>query len=260
MKRIQQADFLYYQKINNMIKIIEKLYNKHQFNPWFFWIFVNFSYFTRKNLYFFFKKYSHEIKWFILDFWAWESPYKSILNYEKYITLDIEKSWHSNTKNEINYYYDWKSIPFDDNTFDSIISTEVFEHIPNLWEILLELNRILKPNWKMYITIPFSWEEHEVPYDFTRYTQFWIIHILERSWFKIINLEKSWNYIEVIFQFIVCYISSVFPKVKNKILKWLIFSLKVILISPFVLMWIFLSKILPKNDKIYLNTIILVSK
>ncbi len=37
------------------------------------------------------------------------------------------------------------SLPFDDNTFDLIISNQVFEHVQNYSETIKELHRILKP-------------------------------------------------------------------------------------------------------------------
>lgn len=36
-------------------------------------------------------------------------------------------------------------IPFDDNTFDAVISTEVFEHVRNYTQTLAEIKRITKP-------------------------------------------------------------------------------------------------------------------
>jgi ubiquinone/menaquinone biosynthesis C-methylase UbiE len=58
-------------------------------------------------------------------------------------------------------------IPFENERFDSILSTEVLEHVFNIDELLQEFNRVLK---KGNNNNPFTWEEHEMPYDFARYT------------------------------------------------------------------------------------------
>jgi ubiquinone/menaquinone biosynthesis C-methylase UbiE len=44
------------------------------------------------------------------------------------------------------FYYDGKHIPFNDRTFDLIISHQVMHHVENIEEIIVELKRILRPN------------------------------------------------------------------------------------------------------------------
>lgn len=45
-------------------------------------------------------------------------------------------------------------IPFDDDTFDVIISDQVFEHVQNYPEALAEINRVLKPGGSSLHIIP----------------------------------------------------------------------------------------------------------
>jgi ubiquinone/menaquinone biosynthesis C-methylase UbiE len=45
-------------------------------------------------------------------------------------------------------------LPFDDNTFDYVISSEVIEHTPNPFHATKELIRVLKPGGKICITVP----------------------------------------------------------------------------------------------------------
>ena len=45
-------------------------------------------------------------------------------------------------------------LPFEDNTFDYVISSEVIEHTPNPYDAAKELIRVLKPNGKICITVP----------------------------------------------------------------------------------------------------------
>ena len=47
-----------------------------------------------------------------------------------------------------------EDIPLPDNSIDAIISTEVFEHIPNIRKAFNELYRIAKPGAKMIVSIP----------------------------------------------------------------------------------------------------------
>ena len=50
--------------------------------------------------------------------------------------------------------YDGKTLPFKDNSFDGIISNEVFEHVDNRQTFVKELHRVLKPHGKLIITTP----------------------------------------------------------------------------------------------------------
>ena len=48
---------------------------------------------------------------------------------------------------------DITSIPVSDNTFDAVMCIEVFEHLPNPIDALVELNRVLKPGGKLILTL-----------------------------------------------------------------------------------------------------------
>jgi SAM-dependent methyltransferase len=63
-------------------------------------------------------------------------------------------------------------LPFKDNTFDAIICSEVLEHTRYPENCINELKRVCKPGGLMYISTPFCFPEHGVPYDFQRLTQY----------------------------------------------------------------------------------------
>ncbi len=51
-------------------------------------------------------------------------------------------------------------LPFEDNTFDKIFSTEVIEHIPDDRRALQEIYRVLKPGGILIVTVP----NHNYPF------------------------------------------------------------------------------------------------
>jgi SAM-dependent methyltransferase len=60
--------------------------------------------------------------------------------------------------------------PFDNNSFDSIISNAVLEHVPNVHRVMDELYRVLKPGGHLIAAIPFLQPMHLSPTDYRRYT------------------------------------------------------------------------------------------
>ena len=76
-----------------------------------------------------------------------------------------------------------------------------------------EFNRVLKQGGQLLLTTPFTWNEHEEPYDFARYTSFGITDLLQKHGFEMIRLHKTTTYFETICQlFNSFWIESVFPK------------------------------------------------
>ena len=51
------------------------------------------------------------------------------------------------------------SLPFNDNSFDKLICSEVLEHIPDYQAVLREIDRVLKPDGLLAISVPRAWPE-----------------------------------------------------------------------------------------------------
>ena len=108
----------------------------------------------------------------------------------------------------------------------------------------------------MLISVPFLWDEHEQPVDYGRHSSFGLQYILQKHEFKIIEFKKSINDIRTIFQLLNCYIYKR-TITKNPYINLL---LTIILMAPFNILGEILSKILPKNNDLYLDNIVLVKK
>ena len=73
------------------------------------------------------------------------------------------------------------NLPFGDSEFDTIILSDVLEHIPvpeHLWK---EMARILSRNGKIIMNVPFYYCLHEAPHDCSRYTEFALRRFVEMS-------------------------------------------------------------------------------
>ncbi|HXS35856.1 MAG TPA: methyltransferase domain-containing protein [Flavipsychrobacter sp.] len=233
---------------------------KESFKPRWYSVFFNPFYLIRINLYNAIKRNASFIHGCVLDFGCGSKPYVSLFNVEKYIGLDYQTDVsEKNTALAADVFYDGNTIPFDNNFFDSVFSSEVLEHVFNPDEILEEIHRVLKPGGCLMLTCPFFWPEHEQPYDYARYSSFGIQHLMQKHGFRVVKYEKTGSYFESLVQGMVLYAYYFVPH-KPKFLEVIIFS---IFITPFLLFNMLLIKVLPKRIKrsdLYLNNIVLAEK
>jgi SAM-dependent methyltransferase len=239
-----------------MIRWFKNIYHRELFKPGLIGIFVNPFFFARRRLYQTIAHFSDNLYGNMLDFGCGEMPYRHLFKVNKYIGLDIIRSGHNLQKMEtIDLFYDGGKIPIDDASIDCILSSQVFEHINNLNEVLNELNRLLKPGGKLLISVPFLWEEHEEPFDYFRYSSFGIEEMLEKHNFDIQNKRKCTTSIEACFQIFVAYLYSCFPN--NRYLK---FIFTIVIIGPINIFGLICSCFFPYSDSLYLNIVILSIK
>ena len=239
-----------------MISTLKSIYQKEMFAPGLLGVFINPFYFIRRALYKGVIARKSCLSGRLLDFGCGRKPYKPFFEVQEYIGLDIEESGHSHKNESIDVFYDGGTIPFADNHFDSAFSSEIFEHVFNLDEVLREIQRVLNPGGHLLVTVPFVWDEHEVPYDFGRYTSFGIAHVLKKAGFELVSSDKTTNYVETIFQMWNAYVSQVVLP-KNKMLKALLTPL---FIAPVTLVGIVVAALLPRSQGFYHNNIVVARK
>jgi SAM-dependent methyltransferase len=204
-------------------------------------------------------KYAGMLKGKMMDFGCGSKPYRSFFSVDEYIGVDFENEGHPHDNEQIDVYYDGKTLPFENEVFDSVLCSEVFEHIFNLNEILLELNRVMKPGGKMLITCPFVWNEHEVPHDFARYTRFALQSLVSKAGFEVIEYSKAGNFITTIAQMTTLYFFNHFkgPLRSFFVFRWVY---KFIFFLMPNIGGLILNKALPVNTSLYLNNIMVVRK
>jgi SAM-dependent methyltransferase len=110
----------------------------------------------------------------VLDIGCGNSPFKFLIDESKacYTGIDIENADKFDYHNLEKTVFDGENIPYEQESFDNIILTEVLEHIENPEKIISEMYRVLKYGGEAIVTIPWSARVHFEPYDFCRYTPF----------------------------------------------------------------------------------------
>lgn len=82
----------------------------------------------------------------------------------KYVTSDMMAAPH------IDHVEDAHAMSFADNSFDTVVSNQMIEHVFRPWEVAREMIRVVKPGGHVVITAPFTAGEHRDPNDLFRYT------------------------------------------------------------------------------------------
>jgi len=114
------------------------------------------------------------------------------LKYKKYFQDCIYKTQDFKQYGEIDYVCDIIDIPVEMNSFDIIICTEVFEHIPRPDLAVKEFSRILKPNGVMYIISPLNSGIHQAPHHYYGgFSKFWYSRFLNKYNFEEIEIRKK---------------------------------------------------------------------
>lgn len=108
----------------------------------------------------------------ILDAGAGECAYKKLFSHCSYKSIDLaigDSKWNYNN---LDYIGPLDKMPIESEQFDVVLCTQVLEHLEWPRECVAEMFRVLKHGGTLFMTIPMSQGEHQIPYDFFRYTSY----------------------------------------------------------------------------------------
>ncbi len=127
------------------------------------------------------KKYAHRN---ILDMGCGTKPYSGIYREGTYTGIDLPGS------RKADVYGSVLGLPFKPCSFDTVVSTQVIEHVPEPKKMLEEAFRVLKKNGHLILTAPMTWGLHEAPHDYYRYTKYGLKYLAESAEFEVIYIRE----------------------------------------------------------------------
>lgn len=147
----------------------------------------------------------------ILDAGAGEQQYKQFCSHLNYVSQDFAQynpkqldkglqmpKWEYG---KLDLISDINNIPEPDKSFDAILCTEVFEHIPEPIKAIKEFSRLLKKNGTLIITAPFCSMTHFAPYHYySGFNRFFYEKHLVDNGFEIISIDYNGNYFDYVNQ------------------------------------------------------------
>lgn len=90
-----------------------------------------------------------------------------------------------------------EQIDLPDACADTVLCTDVLEHIAEPQRLWSEMARILRPGGKLLAGVPFFYKVHEAPHDYHRYTEFRLRQLAEGSGLSVSMLEPYGGWPEV---------------------------------------------------------------
>ena len=147
----------------------------------------------------------------LLDAGAGEQQYRPYCEHLDYVSQDFGQydgegdqtglqvgSW-DNTGLDI--VCDITAIPEPDASFDVVLCTEVFEHLPDPLAAIREFSRLLRPGGQLIVTAPFCSMTHFSPYHFsTGFNRYYYETHLPANGLDVVELTPNGNYFEYLAQ------------------------------------------------------------
>lgn len=176
----------------------------------------------------------------VLDVGCGQSPYKFLLNSEntKYFGIDILDADKFKYFNEEITPFDGINIPFENESMNHIICTEVLEHVEKYQELVNEIYRTMKIGATGIITVPFSARYHYIPWDYFRFTPSSLCTIFQK--FNSVEIFPRGTDVSVIGnKLVVLFFRNLIPK---SIFEFILLPIWIIFL-PVLVMYIFITHI-----------------
>ena len=153
----------------------------------------------------------------LLDVGCGDKPFLHVFDgkIEKYVGIEMQSTRHINK--EIDAFASGEHIPFKSNTFNTILTTSVLEHVKEPQKMFNEMHRILNKNSYLILTTPCQYGLHEQPHDYFRYTKYSLRMLAEKSGFKVVYIMPIGGMLVIITQLISKYINIFLYVILEKI-------------------------------------------
>lgn len=133
----------------------------------------------------------HEFRGVVIDLGCGTRPYeRDILRFaEQYIGIDWNNTLHGLTANVVADV--GKPLPIRCESVDCVTAFELLEHVAEPGIMLGEACRVLRPGGRLFLSVPFQRWEHEVPWDYFRYTRYGLAYLLTKAGFVDIGVQPT---------------------------------------------------------------------
>lgn len=238
-----------------MIRAIEQYLLRQQYSPSLPGMWVNPFYHSRRELRKAVGRLAAAMRGRLLDVGCGRKPYRDLFPAHEYVGMELDTPANRASK-QAEVFYDGHTFPFQSREFDGIVCNQVLEHVFEPDRFLQEMHRVLRPGGQLLLTVPFVWDEHEQPWDYARYSSFGLRSLLEKNGFEVVEQRKTNADVRVLFQLVNAYLYKVLWT------RWSALNLLIcaIVMAPFNILGALLHRLLPSNNDLYLDQVVLARK
>ena len=126
-------------------------------------------------------------------------------------------------------------------------------------ELLREIARVTRSGGYLFLTVPFIWGLHELPYDFRRYTNGGIAKVVEQAGFEINVLRKLTEGIDAIQMLVASELNAYFyvnPVPTGGLKFRLLMKAQELLFRVVLLIW----RKIARFDRIYIDNLVVAKR
>lgn len=133
----------------------------------------------------------------VLDVGCGDKPYRKVfINAKSYVGVDwssdinVARSNNAERKRALDVVGSAEALPFRCKCFDSVLATQLIEHLPHPALFFAEVSRVLRPSGCLIITFPLIGPLHEEPHDYFRYTEYGVQELCQESGLQVETIRK----------------------------------------------------------------------
>jgi SAM-dependent methyltransferase len=116
--------------------------------------------------------------------------------YAPFVTEIICVDWAPGEYNDLTCDLS-QPLPFASGCFDTIILSDVLEHVPEPDLLWREMTRVLAPRGKIVMNVPFYYSVHAHPHDYYRFTNFALERFVAMNELKLMQLHTVGGIVEI---------------------------------------------------------------
>ena len=143
----------------------------------------------------------------VLDVGCGRKPYEKMLGKRCSCWIGLDFNTTPSGLSSADVFGSALDLPFDAEAFDTILSTQVLEHVHLPQVLLAEVERVLRPGGHLILTAPQTNPLHEEPHDYFRYTCHGLRSLAERAGLHVVEIKPLGGAIATVGQLIVWHLS-----------------------------------------------------
>ena len=149
----------------------------------------------------------HDFRGDVLDVGCGMRPYEPAFRHRVRRWLGVDRPHSAAGRPTADIFADTTALPIRDGAFDTVLCTQVLEHVPDPALVMREIARVLHTGGRLILTAPQTNPLHEEPHDYYRYTKYGLAYLAEQVGFSVIAIEPMGGAIATVAQQVVWHLA-----------------------------------------------------